>query len=153
MKSAPPPPPKIAAWLLKLAVRGEDGFAVLGDFDEEYAELRAARGGLRARLWYWRHGLRSVPRLVGDYVYWRVIMFKNYLKIALRNIRKQKGYAFINIAGWAVGMTVCTLIMLWVQNELSYDRFHQTADRIYRLTLEAHLGAPQSAPVAPTPAE
>jgi putative ABC transport system permease protein len=152
MKSAPPPPPKIAAWLLKLAVRGEDGFAVLGDFDEEYAELRAARGGLRARLWYWRHGLRSVPRLVCDYVYWRVIMFKNYLKIALRNIRKQKGYAFINIAGWAVGMTVCTLIMLWVQNELSYDRFHQNADRIYRLTLEAHLGAPQSAPVAPTPA-
>jgi putative ABC transport system permease protein len=152
MKSAPPPPPKIAAWLLRLAARGEDGFAVLGDFDEEYAELREARGGLRARLWYWRHGMRSVPRLLCDYVYWRVIMFKNYLKIALRNIRKQKGYAFINIAGWAVGMTVCTLIMLWVQNELSYDRFHQNADRIYRLTLMAHIGAPQSAPVAPTPA-
>ena len=59
MKSALPPPPKIAAWLLRLAARGEDGFAVLGDFDEEYAELREARGGLRARLWYWRHSLRS----------------------------------------------------------------------------------------------
>ena len=49
-------------------------------------------------------------------------------------------------------MTVCTLIMLWVQNELSYDRFHQNADRIYRLTLDARIGTPQSAPVAPTPA-
>ena len=79
-------------------------------------------------------------------------MFKNYLKIALRNLRKQKGYAFINIAGWAVGMTVCALILLWVQSELSFDRFHQNADRIYRLTLDARLGAPQSAPVVPTPA-
>jgi len=152
LKHALPPPPKIAGWLLKLAARGEDGVAVRGDVDEEYAELCETLGCSRARLWYWRHGLRSIPRLVADFAYWRVVMFKNYLKVALRNIQKHKGYAFINIAGWAVGMTVCILILLWVQNELSYDRFHQNAGRIFRLTLESRIGTPQSAPVAPTPA-
>ncbi|MCP4728296.1 MAG: ABC transporter permease, partial [bacterium] len=44
-------------------------------------------------------------------------MFKNYLKIAFRNISRQKGFSFINIAGLAVGMTCCILILLWVQDE------------------------------------
>ncbi len=60
-------------------------------------------------------------------------MFKNYLKIAVRNLRKHKGYTFINIFGLAVGMTCCLLIMLYVQHELSYDRFHQNANRIFRI--------------------
>ncbi len=60
-------------------------------------------------------------------------MFKNYLKIALRNIRKHKGYSFINIAGLAIGMAACILILLWVQDELSYDWFHKNADQIYRV--------------------
>jgi putative ABC transport system permease protein len=152
LKPGPPLPPGIARRLLDLAARGEDGFAVRGDFDEEFAELCEGRGSAKARFWYWRQALRSIPRLLGDYAYWRIVMFRNYLKIALRSIRKKKGYAFINIAGWAVGMAVCTLIMLWVQDELSFDRFHRNADRIYRLTIESHFGAPQSAPVAPTPA-
>lgn len=63
-------------------------------------------------------------------------MLKNYLVIAVRNLSRQKGYAFINIAGLAVGMAVCLVILLYVQHELSYDRFHEKADRIYRLLLE-----------------
>lgn len=62
-------------------------------------------------------------------------MFTNYLKIALRNILKHKSYAFVNIAGLAVGIACCLLILLYVQDELSYDRFHQNAARIYRATL------------------
>ena len=62
-------------------------------------------------------------------------MLRNYLKIALRNIKKHKGYSFINITGLAVGMACCTLILLYVRDELRYDRFHENADRIYRLTL------------------
>ncbi|MGD8536202.1 MAG: ABC transporter permease [Candidatus Aminicenantes bacterium] len=60
-------------------------------------------------------------------------MFRNYLKIALRNIKRHKGYSFINIVGLAVGMACCILILLWVQDELSYDRFHKNADDIYRV--------------------
>jgi len=60
-------------------------------------------------------------------------MFRNYLKIALRNIRKYKGYSFINIAGLAIGVSACLLLFLWVQDELSFDRYHQKADQIYRV--------------------
>jgi len=66
-------------------------------------------------------------------------MIKNYLKIALRNLRKHKGYTFINITGLAVGLACCLLIVLFVRDELSYDRYHDNADRIYRITLDALL--------------
>ncbi len=63
-------------------------------------------------------------------------MFKNYLKIALRNIRRHKGYSFINIAGLAIGMAACILILLWIQDELSYDRFHKNSVHLYRIFTE-----------------
>jgi hypothetical protein len=60
-------------------------------------------------------------------------MFKNYLKIALRNLINQKAYSFINITGLAVGMACFILILLWVQDELSYDRFHENTENLYRV--------------------
>lgn len=60
-------------------------------------------------------------------------MLKNYLKIALRNLRKQKLYALINILGLALGIACCVLIYLFVRHELSYDRFHEKADFIFRV--------------------
>jgi len=67
-------------------------------------------------------------------------MFKNYLKSTLRNIKRHKGYAFINIAGLAIGMACCILILMYITTELSYDRYHQNADRIFRLGLDANMG-------------
>jgi putative ABC transport system permease protein len=61
-------------------------------------------------------------------------MFKNYLKIALRNLLKYKGYSLINIFGLAVGMASCILILLYVHDELSYDQHHEKAEQIYRVT-------------------
>lgn len=61
------------------------------------------------------------------------MMFKNYLKIAWRNIKRYKGYSFINITGLAIGMAVCILILFFVQDELSFDTHHEHKDRIYRL--------------------
>jgi putative ABC transport system permease protein len=61
-------------------------------------------------------------------------MWKSYLKIALRAMRKQKVYAFINIFGLAVGLAFCALIFLFVHDELSFDRCHEKRDRIYRLS-------------------
>lgn len=60
-------------------------------------------------------------------------MFKNYLKITLRNLIKQRLYSIITIAGLSVGITSCLLIMLYVKQELSYDRFYPNSDRIYRV--------------------
>jgi putative ABC transport system permease protein len=59
-------------------------------------------------------------------------MFKNYLKVGFRNLLKYKAFSAINILGLATGLTCCILILLYVQYELSYDRFHADADRIYR---------------------
>jgi len=60
-------------------------------------------------------------------------MFLNYVKIALRNLFRNKLYSFLNIIGLAIGITCCTLILLFVQDELSYDRFHEKAENIYRV--------------------
>jgi len=60
-------------------------------------------------------------------------MIKNFIKIALRNIKKHKGYSFINITGLAVGMACCLLITIWVLDELSYDKFHENAQNLYRV--------------------
>jgi putative ABC transport system permease protein len=67
-------------------------------------------------------------------------MLTNYFKIALRNILKHKGYSLINIIGLAVGMSCFVLISFLVWDEFSYDRFHERAGRIYRLTLDAQVG-------------
>ncbi|MBD3616749.1 MAG: ABC transporter permease [Gracilimonas sp.] len=63
-------------------------------------------------------------------------MLKNYVKIALRNIRKNPGYSFINILGLAVGIAACVLIFRYISFELSYDKYHSKADRLYRVTLQ-----------------
>ena len=60
-------------------------------------------------------------------------MLKNYLIIALRNLRRHRAFSFINIAGLAVGMACALLILLYVQDELSYDQYHVNKDRMYRL--------------------
>ncbi len=64
-------------------------------------------------------------------------MFKNYLKIAFRNLIKHKAYSILNIAGLAIGIACSILILLWVKDELSYDRFNANANEIYRLTCNA----------------
>ena len=63
-------------------------------------------------------------------------MFKNYLKVALRILKRYKAYSFINIAGLAIGLACCLLILLYVQYERSYDRYHGNADHIYRVVEE-----------------
>jgi putative ABC transport system permease protein len=60
-------------------------------------------------------------------------MLRNYFKIAFRHLVKYKVYSFINIAGLAIGIAACLLIVLWVYDELSYDRFNTNVDRIYRV--------------------
>ena len=73
-------------------------------------------------------------------------MFKNYLKITFRNLLKNKIYSFINVFGLAIGITCTILILLWVQDELSYDEFNKNADSIYRVVKysDDNKGASQS---------
>ena len=71
-------------------------------------------------------------------------MLKNHFKIALRTLKKHKGYSFINVAGLALGLACCVLILFFVQDEMSFDRFHTNADRIYRVAFNGY--SPNSPP-------
>ncbi len=66
-------------------------------------------------------------------------VLKNYLTITLRNLMQHKVYTLINILGLAIGLACCILLLLFVQDELRYDRFHENADRIYRITFDMKL--------------
>lgn len=78
-------------------------------------------------------------------------MLRSHLTTALRNMRRQKGYAFINISGLAFGLAACLLLVLFVREEMSYDAFHEKADRIHRVVLQNERGdmAYQSALLGP----
>jgi len=67
-------------------------------------------------------------------------MFKNYFKIAIRNIRRNKIYSFINIAGLSLGLACAMLIILYVKDEVSYDRFHNNVNNIYRIASVMNFG-------------
>src|SRR6056297_3848620 len=83
-------------------------------------------------------------------------MLKNYLKIALRTLQKYKGYTIINVFGLAIGLASAILILLFVQDELSYDKHHKKADQIHRITLTGRIMADDlnvalsSYPIGPT---
>jgi putative ABC transport system permease protein len=73
---------------------------------------------------------------VYEFLTWRKIMVKEHVKIAMRNLKRYKGYSLINMAGLTVGMACFLLIAMWVHDELSYDRWHEHADHIYWVTFK-----------------
>ena len=66
-------------------------------------------------------------------------MLKNYLKTTFRTFRRHKGYTLLNITGLSVGIALSLLALLYVEHELSYDRFHSKADRIYRVVQDTEF--------------
>ncbi len=77
-------------------------------------------------------------------------MFQNYLSVAVRNLRRHPAYSLINISGLAIGMATCILILMYIQDELSYDRYHPHADRVYRIVDDIESGG-QTVQTAGTP--
>jgi putative ABC transport system permease protein len=126
--------PRIPYWLLQHICSFDNVDAYSGDIEEEFVEIQKYQGRVRAKLWIWFHAIAAVPQWGKNSVIWRITMVKNYLKIALRNFFRHKGYTFINTAGLAIGIACCIMIMLWVQDELSYDRFHENAEDLYVAT-------------------
>jgi putative ABC transport system permease protein len=129
-------PPLLGEKLLKLFLPKGDSVSVAGDYEELYTEIVQSRGKFMAYAWYWTQIVKSIWAGVTVYVWWSLTMFKNYLKIAVRNIKRHKGYSFINIAGLSVGLTCCILILLYVKYEFSYDKYHENANNIYRVVMK-----------------
>jgi len=78
-------------------------------------------------------------------------MLINYLKVAFRNLLINKVFSIINIAGLCIGMTSCIFILLWVHDELSFDRFHSNSKELFRVVEEQHFAGGQVFPIAITP--
>lgn len=128
-------PPRLAAWLFEHGVSASHE-ALKGDLEEEYHDRITTVGWVYAALCYWGQVLRCIPTLLLTDMIWHHIMLKNYVLIALRNLRKYKGFSTINILGLALSMSVCLLIIAMVKDQMGYDSFHTKADRIYRITSE-----------------
>ena len=116
-----------------------------GDLEEAYAEYLEEIGSFRAKVWLWFQILKLCAGAIRQNIGWRFILFKNYLVLALRNMRRNKTLSFINLAGSIVGMACFILILLFVRYELGYDAFHEKADNIYRIYSESlyveHFGS------------
>ena len=128
-----PTTPKTANFILKLFIKEEPFSERTGDLQEIFPSQVKECGLTRARLWYTFQILFILFSFFKTQTEWGVIMFKNYLKVALRNFRRQKVFSFINVVGLSVGMTVSILIFLLIRYERSYDTFHQNTDTIYRV--------------------
>jgi len=127
--------PLIPRLLIRLMRDYRITYSMDEDLDEVFQSIAKSRGRFRANVWYWYQSLGSLPKYLKLTLYWRIAMFGNYLKSAIRNITKHKGFSFINISGLAVGMACCILILFFVHYEFSFDKFHKNSDGIYRVLL------------------
>ncbi|MGW8123058.1 ABC transporter permease [Roseivirga echinicomitans] len=131
-------PPKWALWFLQLYCKPRVREIIEGDAYELFYK-RVERDGLKVakRKFGWDvlrffrpkyiKGLEDINSLNN------IAMFKNYFKISVRSLVRQKFFSIINISGLSLGLAACLLIMLYVTNELSYDNFHKEVDRVYRI--------------------
>ncbi|RRA99950.1 ABC transporter permease [Larkinella rosea] len=128
-------PDRLLTWLVAPHLREE----VLGDMHERFFRRAGRLGETTARRRYWRDSLAYLrPSFIrrkpaSNPTQTTPTMIRNYVKIALRNLVKHKGYSVINIGGLAMGMAVAMLIGLWIYDELSYDRYFQHYGRIAKV--------------------
>jgi len=125
--------PRFADLLLRFILMEEAYAEKSGDLEEAYKSLLKQNKIFKARLWLWLQVIRAVPSCFSQSIYWRTLMFRNYCKSAVRNLKKNKSYSLINLAGLSIGMACFIFISLWVGNELGYDRFHENKDRLFRV--------------------
>jgi ABC-type antimicrobial peptide transport system permease subunit len=131
MKTSEHQPPKLGQKLLSYLTRYEEDHAASGDCSEEFKERVREYGKFHTFLWYWGQVIYALASYSKLSTFIGAAMLKNYFKITWRNIKNNKIYSFINIMGLAVGMACCILILLWVQDEFSYDKFHENYSDIY----------------------
>jgi len=150
-------PPEIFVKILEGIIAVQDRESLPGDFEEKYNQLSRESGVKKALFWYLLQIINLMPVFTKNTVFWSLTMFFSYMKITLRNMKRQKIYALLNIFGLAVGMTVFIFIFIYVDYELSYDKYHENTDNIYRLVwkdpdpwyMGSNLRPSVSAPIGP----
>ncbi len=128
--------PGLLKWFVETMLSGSRLDQVSGDFEEEYNEILRDSGYFKANYRMIGQILKAIPSLIEIMFYGSIAMLRNYLKIMFRNLSKQKLYSFINLSGLTLGMTCSILIFIFIRYELSYDRFHDDTDDIFRIVLQ-----------------
>ncbi|MDH5385615.1 MAG: ABC transporter permease, partial [Candidatus Aminicenantes bacterium] len=136
--------PWLALWLLRRVLPKQDFIYLNGNFEDIYENLVHTDGRFKAGIWIWGEIFKSLPGFLYAALYWRMTMLRNYFLMTLRNIRKHTLHSVINIAGLSLGMAVCLLIFLWVQNEFGYDRFHVNRHEIAQVYSELQYSSGSS---------
>ncbi|MFC1726155.1 ABC transporter permease [candidate division KSB1 bacterium] len=126
-------PPKFAAFLLRFLLNHRHPEEMIGDYEEQYQEIIKKQHRLKGWFWFWGQVFFAIPPFVNNSIFWSMIMFKNYLTIAIRVLKKQKVYTTINIIGLAVGLGITIVLTFYVFDDLSYDKFHENYENIYRI--------------------
>lgn len=129
-------PPKLARWLLFRFLRADLAEEVEGDLDEKFYQVVKQKSGFKAKLNYWYqvfHYLRpfAIRRSTRTLLYHD--MLQNYFKISWRSLSGQKMYSTVKVGGLALGIAACLLILLYIQDELSYDKHFENGNRTYRV--------------------
>ncbi|MBC3785953.1 ABC transporter permease [Spirosoma utsteinense] len=143
--NAQPTPPHGANRLLEWFCAPHLLEEVQGDLHERFIRNVTLLGATRARQQYGREvlsflrpfALKRQPREYPSFSLLSPAMLQNYIKIALRNLARNKAYSAINIIGLSIGLAAAMLIMLYTKDEVSYDRFHKNNPAIYRITSQA----------------
>jgi putative ABC transport system permease protein len=126
-------PPRLIWFILRWFADGEMLASMEEDLEVRCAKAAEKYGSIRARLLCTLQGILLLISFSIESFFWGITMFRNYVKVAFRHIRRRKVYSFINVLGLTIGMACFILIGLWVKDELSFDRFHQKKDRIFRV--------------------
>ncbi|MFC1553263.1 ABC transporter permease [candidate division KSB1 bacterium] len=142
----------LAEWILESITDTNIRYSAMGDFFEAFNFYYENKGRLYAHSWFWIQIIRSFPRFIYDTIFWSIVMFKNYILVALRNMKRQKIHSFINILGLAVGMAGFAVFGLLVGTKFNAEQFHKNADRIYGVVQITKDGNNEERHTAFTPA-
>jgi len=136
--------------VLGLLLSPDDFLEKSGDIEEVRTALREERGTVPAGLWMGWQMIKLIFMSAMVNTYWRVMMWRNYLKSVWRNLSRNKTYATLNILGLALGMSCALALFLVVHEELTYDHYHEDSHRVYRIseTIETATATRHYAPIA-----
>jgi ABC-type antimicrobial peptide transport system permease subunit len=123
---------KFSKWLIGKIFNDSDD-SRLGDFCELYNRYHIGKGVWQARIYFLLYVLMAIPPIIIRSTCSGKAMLKNYIKIAIRNMKRQKGFTFINLSALAMGMTCFILVLLNVRYEYNFDNFHKNRNEIYRV--------------------
>ncbi|MBO6575591.1 MAG: ABC transporter permease [Rhodothermales bacterium] len=116
------------------ALLGPAHSTLIGDLAACYHEERRARGLLLASLWLTGQLLLAVPRVLWLNLIWEREMLKNYVTVALRQMRRAWSFSLINVLGLAMSLAVCLVILSLLHDQRGFDTFHPDGDQVYRVT-------------------